>query len=64
MRYNFEEWVNHYQEFLWEEYCKFNIFLEENNCPATEFIKFSVFIYQNTKKYKHSYLDKLVAPLR
>lgn len=63
MKDNFFEWQEHYQEILSYQFDKFNIFLAENNEKPTDYDIFCRFIYDNTRKNKHSYLNKLIAPL-
>lgn len=60
---NFDIWTEHYFDELWYQYNKFNLFLESGGSPKTEFIIFCRFIYNNTTKIKHPYLNKLVASI-
>jgi hypothetical protein len=63
MRDNFFEWEDHYRDILTYHFEKFNIFLAENGEDATDYETFTRFIYINTIKRKHPYLNKLIAPL-
>lgn len=63
MKDNFFEWQEHYHDILMYHFEKFNIFLTENEEEPTDYETFTQFIYTNTNKRKHPYLNKLVAPL-
>ena len=63
MRDNFFEWKNHYNDILIYHFENFNNFLAENGSEPTDYETFCRFIYINTIKRKHPYLNKLVAPL-
>jgi len=62
MRTNYQEWKEAFFEELCYQFDKFNIYLAENNEEDTDFETFCIFVYKNTRKSRHSYLDKLIAP--
>lgn len=63
MRTNYQEWKEAFFDELSYQYDKFNLYLLEHNEESACFETFCIFIYKNTRKNRHAYLDKLVAPL-
>jgi hypothetical protein len=61
MKDNFNIWVEYYFDELSYQFDNFNFFLEERGEPKTDFKVFCLFIYDNTIKIKHPYLNKLIA---
>lgn len=63
MKNNFIEWERHYHDVLTYQFEKFNIFLSSGGNDLTDYETFTQFMYTNTKKTKHPFLNKLIAPL-
>ena len=63
MRNNFYEWCEHYHDILSYHFDKFDIFLLENKEEKPDYETFCRFMYDNTVKTKHPFLNKILAPL-